>query len=192
MTMATTRLYMAMSLDGFICGPDDRPGQELGQGGGRLFDWLDERDGDGVDGEVYREAQATTAVITGRRTFELAGRWGGDHHGGVPIHVLTHHPEGDDGNVHWHTSAAACAQAARADAGDGAVLVHGASAAQALLRAGELDEVEVHLVPVLLTAGRRLFEDIGPERFDLELVRRRQGHDALHLRYAVRGTSPLA
>jgi dihydrofolate reductase len=192
MTMATIRLYMAMSLDGFVCGPDDRPGQELGQGGGRLFNWLDEREGEGVDGQVYGEAQATGAVITGRRTFELAGRWNGDHHDGVAIHVLTHDPEDDAGNVHWHRSAAACAGAARADAGDGAVLVHGAAAAQALLRAGELDEVEVHLVPVLLTAGRRLFEDIGPDRFDLELVRRLQGHDALHLRYAVRGTSPLA
>ena len=89
---ATIRLYMSMSLDGFIAGPHDRPGQELGQGGGRLFNWLDDRMSPGVNGQVYGEALATGAVISGRRTFELAGRWGGDHHDGVPIHVLTRHP----------------------------------------------------------------------------------------------------
>jgi dihydrofolate reductase len=187
----TIRLYMAMSLDGFIAGPDDRAGQELGRGGGRLFNWLDDRDGPGINGQVYREALATGAVIAGRRTFELAGRWGGDHHDGVPIHVLTHHvDEGDDppGATTFHTDVAACAAAARAGAGDRAVLVHGAGAARALLDAGEMDEMEIHLVPVLLRAGRRLFDDGddgGGERVELELVRRLEGRDATHLRYRV-------
>ena len=91
------RLYMSMSLDGFIAGPDDRTGQELGRGGGRLFNWMDDRMSDGPSGRVFREAMATGAVISGRRTFELAGRWQGDHHDGVPIFVLTHHVE--DGDV---------------------------------------------------------------------------------------------
>src|SRR5882757_6878458 len=91
------RLYMSMSLDGYVAGPDDRPGQELGRAGGRLFNWLDDRESAGPSGEVYREALATGAVISGRRTFELAGRWQGDHHDGVPIFVLTHHV--DDGDV---------------------------------------------------------------------------------------------
>jgi len=184
--MATIRLYMAMSLDGFVCGPDDRPGQELGQGGGRLFNWLDERDGEGVDGQVYGEAMATSAVITGRRTFELAGRWGGDHHDGVPIHVLTQHRDDQEApaaGTTFYTDVAACAADARAAAGDRAVMVHGASAAQALLRAGELDELEIHLVPVLLGAGRRLFEDT--DRVELERVRQLEGRDVTHLRYRV-------
>ena len=96
-TTARIRLYMSMSLDGFIAGPDDRAGQELGRNGGRLFDWLDDRESDGPSGQVYRELLATGAVISGRRTFELAGRWQGDHHNGVPIFVLTHHA--DDGDV---------------------------------------------------------------------------------------------
>ncbi len=91
------RLYMSMSLDGFIAGPDDREGQELGRGGGRLFNWLDDRMSDGPSGQVFRELMATGAVISGRRTFELAGRWQGDHHDGVPIFVLTH--QIDDGDV---------------------------------------------------------------------------------------------
>jgi hypothetical protein len=84
------RLSMSVSLDGFIAGPDDRPGRELGEGGGRLFNWLDDRMSPGINGKVYAELMATGAVISGRRTFELAGRWSGDHHDGVPIFVLTH------------------------------------------------------------------------------------------------------
>ena len=88
---------MSMSLDGYITGVDDRLGQGLGREGGRLFNWLDDRDGPGINGQVYAEALATGALISGRRTFELAGGWGGDHHDGVPIHVLTHHVEDHDG-----------------------------------------------------------------------------------------------
>ncbi|MEU0883355.1 hypothetical protein ABZ345_32515 [Lentzea sp. NPDC005914] len=65
------RLYMSMSVDGYIAGPDDRPGQELGRNGGRLFNWLDDRMSEGINGQVYAEALATGAVISGRRTFEL-------------------------------------------------------------------------------------------------------------------------
>ena len=95
----TIRLYMSMSLDGFIACPDDRAGQGLGRNGGRLFNWLDERDGPGINGQVYAEALATGAIISGRRTFELAGRWNGDHHDDVPILILTHDPEPPSGNV---------------------------------------------------------------------------------------------
>ncbi|WP_116109528.1 dihydrofolate reductase family protein [Amycolatopsis ruanii] len=188
--MATTRLYMSMSLDGYIPGPDDRPGQELGRGGGRLFDWLDHRDSPGPDGQVFGEALATGAVIAGRRTFELAGRWQGDHHDGVPIHVLTHHVDpGDEppGSARFYTDVAECAADARAAAGDGAILVHGAGAAQALLAAGELDEMEIHLVPVLLGAGRRLFGTREDAPVELEPIRRLDGHGVTHLRYRVAG-----
>lgn len=180
-----TRLYMSMSLDGFIAGPDDQPGQELGRGGGRLFNWLDDRNEPGINGDIYAEALATGAVIAGRRTFELAGRWNGDHHDGVPIHILTHHIDEDGvppGTAKFHTDVASCVAEARAGAGDRAILVHGAGAAQSLLAAGELDELEIHLVPVLLGAGRRLFDNTPAE---LELIRSLEGRDATHLRYKV-------
>lgn len=179
---------MSMSLDGYIAGPDDCPGQELGRGGGRLFNWLDDRDGPGPNGQVYREASSTGAVIAGRRTFELAGRWGGDHHDGVPINVLTHHvDEGDvpPGSATFYTDVEACVADARAASGDRAVMVHGAGAAQALLRAGLLDELEIHLVPVLLGGGRPLFEAGVDVHRELELVRRIEGRDATHLRFRV-------
>lgn len=181
------RLYMSMSLDGFIAGPDDRKGQELGRYGGRLFDWLDDRMSDGPSGQVYREAMATGAVISGRRTFELAGRWQGDHHDGVPIFVLTRHVDDGDvptGSARFVTGVDDCAERARAAAGDRAVMVHGAGAAQALLRAGRLDELEIHLVPVLLGEGRRLFDAFGP--VELDLLRRLEARDVTHLRYRIR------
>lgn len=181
--MTNVILYMSMSLDGFIAGPDDRPGQELGRGGGRLFNWLDDRMGDGPSGQVYREALATGAIIAGRRTFELAGRWQGDHHDGVPIHVLTHHVEEPFGNTHFHRDVTECVARARAGSGGRPVMVHGAGAAQALLRAGLLDEMEIHLVPVLLGAGRRLFGDGEP--VELRRVRQLVDRDVTHLRFTV-------
>jgi dihydrofolate reductase len=186
---APIRLYMSMSLDGFIAGPDDRPGQELGRNGGRLFNWLDDRLSPGPNGQVYAEAMATGAVISGRRTFELAGRWNGDHHDGVPVLVLTRHVAEDDvspGSARFCTDVVACATAAREAVGDRAVMVHGAGAAQALLQHGQLDELEIHLVPVLLGAGRRLLEAGESDPVELELVRRLEGRDVTHLRYRVR------
>jgi dihydrofolate reductase len=185
---APIRLYMSMSLDGFIAGPDDRAGQGLGRNGGRLFNWLDDRMSPGPNGQVFGELMATGAVISGRRTFELAGRWQGDHHDGVPIHVLTHHvDEGDvpPGGAKFYTDVVACATDARAAAGDRAVMVHGARAAQALLQADQLDELEIHLVPVLLGAGRRLFEARDPNHIELQLIRRLESRDATHLRYRI-------
>jgi dihydrofolate reductase len=182
------RLYMSMSLDGFITGPGDRKGEGLGRNGGRLFNWLDDRMSAGPSGRVYREALATGAVISGRRTFELADRWQGDHHDGVPICVLTHRADEGEvppGNTRFFADVVTCAAEARAAAGDRAVLVHGAGAAQALLRAGQLDEMEIHLVPVLLGAGRRLFGATGSGHIELELLRRLEDRDVTHLRYKV-------
>ncbi|TDP97731.1 dihydrofolate reductase family protein [Labedaea rhizosphaerae] len=185
----TIRLYMTVSVDGYVAGPDDRPGQELGVHGFRLFDWLDDRMSDGVNGQVYREAMATGAMLSGRRTFELANRWHGDHHDGVAIHVLTHHADPDDvpagGRTTFHTDVHECAAAARASAGERAVMVHGAAAAQSLLAAGELDELELHVVPVLLGAGRRLFDPEVFGRVELEPVRVLEGPGVTHLRYRV-------
>ena len=145
--------------------------------------------GDGRSGQVFREALATGAVISGRRTFELAGRWQGDHHDGVPIHVLTHHVDpGDEppGSARFFTDVAECVAEARTAAGGRAVMVHGAAAAQSLLRAGPLDEMEIHLVRVLLGAGRRLFDPTGAEPVELRLTRELVDRDVTHLRYAVR------
>jgi dihydrofolate reductase len=193
--MGSIRVDMTMSLDGYVAGPDDGPDAPLGAGGFRLFNWLDKRNDPGPSGEVYAEALATRAVISGRRTYELAGRWGGDHHDGVPIFVLTHEvpDETPPGTVRYVTDVTECAALARAAVGDGVAMVHGASATQALLRAGEVDELELHVVPVLLSRGRRLFDQLAAEHVELELVRHVRtrdvddpGQHVLHVRYRIR------
>src|SRR3954470_4219971 len=190
------RLDMTISLDGYVAGPDDSPDDPMGRGGFRLFNWLDRRNDPGPSGQVYAETLATRAVLSGRRTYELAGRWGGDHHDGVPIVVLTHEvpDETPPGSVVYATDVHEAATRAREAAGDGDVMVHGAGAAQALLRAGELDEMELHVVPVLLGQGRRLFDQLPAQPVELELVRRLTTPESedlerqvMHLRYRVRG-----
>jgi dihydrofolate reductase len=189
------RLDMTMSLDGYVVGPDDSVDAPMGRGGFRLFNWLDRRDDPGPSGQVHAEAMATRAVIAGRRTYEHAGRWQGDHHDGVPLFILTHEVPTDPppGSVRYVTDARAAAAQARAAAGDADVVVQGAGAAQALLRAGELDELELHVVPVLLGQGRRLFDGLAAEPVELDLVRRlttwdevEPGQRVMHLRYRIR------
>jgi dihydrofolate reductase len=192
------RLDMTMSLDGFVVGPQDSTEEPMGIGGFRLFNWLDHRHDPGPNGQVFAESTATRAVIAGRRTYEHANRWNGDHHDGVPVFVLTRQvpEEPPPGSVHYVTDVHACAAQARAAAGDADVLVLGAGAAQALLRAGELDEMELHVVPVLLGRGRRLFDHLKAERTELELTRELNAadtdpaHRVLHLRYRIQRPPP--
>jgi dihydrofolate reductase len=192
--MALIRLYMTMSLDGFVAGPRDTADDPMGAGGFRLFNWLDLRDEPGPAGQVSGEMRATSALISGRRTYELAGRWQGDHHDGVPVFVLTHDIPDDPppGSIRYVTDVAECAAQARAAAGDGDVSACGAGAAQALLRAGELDELELQVVPVLLGQGRRLFDHLPAEYVELELLRCLTSPDDVdlarrvtHMRYRV-------
>jgi len=194
--MANVVLYMAMSVDGFIAGPDDGPAHGLGVGGEGLHRWLGPGGGDvdsyrpagGPSALVFDELMATGAVIAGRRTFDIAGGWGGDHHDGVPIFVLTHAPRDQPppGAARYVTDVGDCVARARAAAGERDILLHGAAAAQACLRAGLVDEMELQLVPVLLGQGRRLFDDLPPDHVELDLVRHLDGQGVQHLRYRVR------
>ena len=105
--MGATVLYMSMSLDGFIAGPNAGPDNGLGDGGERLHDWVltgagggasgpPEVVSSGVNGQIVEEFMATGAVVAGRGTFEPAGGWGGDHHDGVPIFILSREEPGID------------------------------------------------------------------------------------------------
>ena len=186
--MSSSVLYMSMSLDGYITGPDDDAAQGLGRGGERLHDWLQPvgRRPEGPSGQIFDEFMATGAVLVGRRTFDHAGHWNGDHHG-VPIFVPTRGepPAPASDLVHYMTDGieSAMSQAKRA-AGDADVLVHGASLAQSCLRAGVLDELEVHLIPVLLGAGRSLFGELA-EHVELGLTRVVDAPGVTHLRFRV-------
>ena len=163
--MGATVLTMSMTLDGFIAGPNERPDNGLGDGGERLHEWVftdavDRREG--VNGRVVGEFMSTGAVVAGRGTFEPAGGWGGDHHDGVPIFVVARGAPGIDIGrwplVSYVDDVTTAMTAAKEAAGAKEVLVHGAGIARLALAAGVLDELEIHLVPVLLAEGERLFD----------------------------------
>ncbi len=199
--MGATVLYMSMSLDGFIAGPNVRMDNGLGDRGPRLHEWvLTGNDGadagvpgtvsGGVNGQIVEEFMATGAVVAGRGTFEPAGGWGGDHHDGVPIFILSRGEPGIDIGawplVTYTDDVEVAFDRARAAAGERNVLVHGAATAQLALAAGVLDELELHVVPVLLGQGRRLFDQLPSETFELERTRVLEGEDGVtHLHYRV-------
>jgi dihydrofolate reductase len=189
---SSTILYMSMSLDGFIAGPNETFENGLGDGGTRLHEWV-LNDLTGVNRQVFDESLATGAVVCGRGTAVPAGYWDGDNHSGVPIFILTRRT--DDSEIRqWRLISfvsdvkTAMARAKEA-AGDKNVLIHGAGTAQLALAAGVLDELEIHLVPVLFGQGRRLFDGLAPEQIELERTRVLQGEEGVtHLRYRVRRT----
>lgn len=194
--MSNSVLYMAMSVDGYIAGPNDTVDNPGGDGFMRLHEWFVDADGEffrpaGPAADVLDYTNATGAVLIGRRLAEQVDHWGGDHHGrDVPIFVVSHRPPGpsvanyplvryvDDGIK------SAMAQA-KAAAGDRNVLVHGAYTAQRALEAGVLDELLISQVPVLFGSGRRLF-DVLPARTELDIVRVIDAPEATHLHYRVR------
>jgi dihydrofolate reductase len=197
--MGKSVLYMSMSLDGFVAGPNETPDNGLGDNGRRLHWWFSKGRGTGqggipgrpddVNGKIMDEAMATGAVVAGRGTVEPAGWWDGDHHDGVPIFILTTTRNGDD-VTQWPLitvldDVTEAMSQAKVAAGDRDVLVHGVGAAAAALDAGVLDEIQIHLVPTLLGEGRRLFEGIGPEPHQFELIRVVEGPGVTHLRYRV-------
>jgi dihydrofolate reductase len=144
-----------------------------------------------VNGQIVEEFMATGAVVAGRGTFEPAGGWGGDHHDGVPIFVLARHEPGIDISqwplVTYVDDVRVAMTEARQAAGDRDVLVHGAGTAQLALAAGVLDELELHVIPVLFGQGRRLFEGLAAEQIELERVRVLEGEAGVtHLHYRVR------
>ncbi|WP_243062256.1 dihydrofolate reductase family protein [Humibacter sp. RRB41] len=191
-------LYMSMSLDGYIAGPNDRPGNPGGDDFMRLHEWYGFASEAGPTTEsesetgkhFLDEGRMTGALLAGRNTVEQVDHWGGDHHDGVPIFVPSHRPPGPSvamyPSVTYVTDGIASAMAqARAAAGDRNVLVHGAYTAQTALEAGVLDELQIHQIPVLFGQGRRLF-DMLPARVELEIVRVIDTPEATHIRYRVR------
>jgi dihydrofolate reductase len=209
--MSRLRLDITMSIDGFVAGPDQSVENPLGRGGERLHAWAyplktfremhgDEGGETGVNDEVLRsQFEGVGAVIMGRNMFGGGqGPWGADPWTGwwgpnPPYHtavfVLTHHarePLAMEGGTTFHFVAngidSALAQA-RSAAGDRDVLIGGgAKVAQQYLAAGLLDELTIHLVPLLLGAGARLFENLGND-VELTLVRSIEGPGVTHVTY---------
>jgi len=196
--MSATVLYMSISLDGFIAGPNERVDNGLGDGGDRLHAWLTGAEVDPqeklgrsrINDQIVDEFMSTGAVVAGKGTVEPAGYWGGDHHDRVPIFILTRQDPADLKQwplvTYVNQVATAMAQAKEA-AGERNVLVHGAGVTQLALTAGVLDEMELHVIPMLFGQGRRLFDGVAAKQIELERTRILEGENGVtHMHYRVK------
>ncbi len=196
---------ITMSLDGFITGPGDAPGRGLGERGEALHNWV--MGGPwryeearrfapaDVDRNVLQEAMGSTgAGIIGRRMFDVTGGWDGNPPGGpnARYFVLTHSPPREWADrpspFTFVTDGIDSALAqARAAAGDKDVGIGGgANVIQQYLAARLVDELRLHLAPVLLGAGKRLFDHLGNQTIELQRARVIESPYATHLFYTVR------
>ncbi len=212
--MSKLRFRISMSLDGFVAGPSQGLENPLGIGGMRLHEWVFPlttwRASQGLEGgevnassPVVEESTANIgATVMGRNMFggypgpwdtnkPWRGWWGDDppyHH---PVFVLTRYPResfamegGTTFNFVTDGIESALDQARRAAGGQDVSLAGGANAAQQYLKAGLVDEMEIHLVPTLLGSGERLFDGLGDDLHGLELVRTVATPQVVHLKFA--------
>ena len=187
--MGIVTCQISISLDGFVAGPNQSPENPIGEGGMRLHEWVFPTAGwrrqqgmaggdDGADSEVAEEsAQGVGAYIMGRKMFgggpgswnqEWKGWWGDDPPYHTPVFVLSHHPRepltmlGGTTFTFVTDGIVSALEQAQAAAGDRKVsIAGGASTIRQYLAAGSLDELYLHIVPVILGAGERLLEDVG-------------------------------
>lgn len=189
--MGIVVLDISMSLDGFVRAADPTPDEPLGAGGDRLHAWMSA--GEASQKVLERGVADLGATICGRTTYNDSIRWwGADGPSGParrPLFVVTHEPPSDspaNGVYTFVTGGIEDAlDQARAAAGDGVVAVMGgADLAQQYLRAGLVDEISLHLAPVLFGDGTRLFGELPVT--DLEPTEVLPGGGAVHLRYRLK------
>jgi dihydrofolate reductase len=196
--MSSVIVDLSISLDGCIAGPNDGPANPLGDGGGALFAWMsagperNRRDvwlcpPDASMPIIEEWTSSCGAMISGRRTFDIARGWKDGHPIDVPNFVLTHARPSDgewSPRVEFVTEGLGRAlELAREAAGDLNVSVCAAAVTQQLLRARLLDEINLSVVPVVLGGGVRLLDGVGP--VDLEQVRVIESIGVTHVRYRV-------
>ena len=186
---------VSVSLDGCIAGPNVAVGIGMGDGGERLHEWMFPADGAaGSSDEVRVETLRTSgAVVMGRRMFDVGLEpWGDDPPFHMPVFVVTHRagaPLVKQGGTTYHFVTGGIEPAlerARAAASDRDVVVlGGADLIRQFVGAGLVDELRIHLVPVLLGDGTRLFERMGPEHIELECARVIGAPGVTHLTFRV-------
>ncbi len=191
-TLGKVLLHMSMSLDGFVTGPNDRVGEGMGDGGERLHNWMFENRSE-VDAKIIEEwHKSTGAVIMGKHSFDVGvGPWGDNPPFHAPVFVLSHQahePLAKKGGTTYSfvtDGIESALKQARAAAGTKDVILHGANIFQQYLKAGLVDEIHIHLVPVLFNGGKRLFQQIGNERIELEKIKVIETPGAVHLRFRI-------
>jgi dihydrofolate reductase len=187
------------SVDGYIAGPDDGPGKGLGEGGERLHYWVfggawsydaePRGEATGEDAAWLQDAmERVGAVVGGRWTYEAARHWGDENPWGLPFFIVTHRPEEEPegGAFTFVDGVEAAVERAREAAGDKDVSVMGgADVIRQALAAGLVDELTIIVAPVVLGAGKRLFEGFD-RSLDLEHIGVRQSPLATFIDYRVK------
>jgi dihydrofolate reductase len=198
--MGQVKLDITMSLDGFVTAPNDGPAAGLGNGGEVLHNWVfggpwtdghHEAPGDGatgVDAQIVDEMRQSGAGVVGRRMYDITDGWGGEPPFGIPFVVVTHRVDDQpspDSAFEFIDGVEAAVARAREIAGVKDVYIGGgASIAQQALRAGVVDELQIHIAPVILGAGRTLFGELGT-RLILERTRVLDSPYATHVNYRI-------
>ena len=183
---------ISMSLDGFITAANVRPEAGLGDGGERLHDWAF-NSADPRNRELLAKGASLGAIISGRHNYDLAvPGWEADGPTGparVPTVVVSHNVPKDipDGGVYIFADGIETAlEKAQNAAGDKDVAVMGGgNIAAQFLKLGFVDEISIHLVPVLFGSGIRLFEHLGSEHVQLETTELTETKEAIRLRFGV-------
>jgi dihydrofolate reductase len=184
---------ISMSLDGFITGPNVRAGNGMGDGGERLHDWRFDAKTE-TDTAIVDEIYATTgAVVLGRRMFDVGFEpWGDPPPFGMPVFVVTHEEREplpmQGGTTYTFVTDgidAALALARAAAGGKNVGIWGGANIIRQVLQAGLLDEMQIHLIPILLSNGTRLFEDLDPEGIELRRTSSVETPGATHFQFEV-------
>ncbi|MFZ1041081.1 MAG: dihydrofolate reductase family protein [Anaerolineales bacterium] len=195
----------SMSLDGFVAGPNDGPENSLGDGGDRLFKWYFSGDAsyevpsgngsfmmskDGAD-MVQEASQSAGVLVTARRTFDIARAWNGKHPMNVPIVVVTH-----DVPQEWINKpgspftfvtdgVVSAIEKAKQIAGGKSVVVGAPSVVKQCIQAGLMDEIHIDLIPTLLFGGISLFDHLGIQPVDLQIVEVNATAEVVHLTFRV-------
>lgn len=183
-------LDLSMSLDGYTAGLNTSFENRLGVNGERLHAWMSApKNAPDGDLDVFKRVGA---VVTGRRTFDMGiDVWGDDGTFGMPCFILTQRPtetlvKGPTTFTFVTDGIESALQQARAAAGDKDVWLMGAAdIGHQYVKAGHVDEIMVHIAPVLLGEGVRLFDDIGTDTIDLEIVRVLPSPEVTHILYRV-------
>ena len=185
---------ISMSLDGFVAGANDNAENGLGDGGERLHDWVFDS-----ATQAFKTSPAsdelfntTGAIIAGRRVYDIVGGWGGSHPiQGAPLFVLTHHvpenvPQGNTPFTFVTNGIDSALSQAKAAAGDKDVyILGGANIIQQYLKAGLVDELRLHIAPVLLGEGVRLFNHLDSQPIELQCFSVIEAPDTTHLKLRV-------
>lgn len=190
----TTIASLSVSLDGFYTGVDPSPQQPMGEGGGALHGWFDHgaagRAQITTDDVLRHELERTGAMVMGRDSYDHAqAAWGPRPPFRMPLYVVTNRPRREDvregATFHFVGSFDEAWALARYDADDLAVGLHGGGAIRQGLVGGYVDELQLHLVPVLLGRGRRLFDESVAETARFEIADVTEGSGVTHVKYRV-------